>query len=163
MKTMTETTFTTGFDTPIGRLRVHVDDAGRLLRIDLPSSERPRAATESSRRCAHVVRQLAEYWRGQRRGFDLELAPRGTPFEERVWHELVGIPYGTTISYGELARRIGRPGAARAVGRANGQNPIPIVIPCHRVIAADGTLCGFGGGVETKRWLLGLEGGARRR
>ena len=104
-------------------------------------------------------RQLDEYFAGARRGFDLPLAPRGTPFQRRVWDALAAIPYGTTISYGELARRIGAPDAMRAVGAANGRNPLPIVVPCHRVIGADGSLTGFGGGLPTKRFLLRLEGG----
>jgi methylated-DNA-[protein]-cysteine S-methyltransferase len=152
------TTFTTTCDSPIGRLRVQADADGRLLQIDLRAGARPVAAVESATRCAHVLRQLAEYWRGARRAFDLELALGGTPFEQRVWHELLRIPYGTTISYKELALRIDNPRATRAVGRANGANPIPIVIPCHRVIAADGTLGGYGGGIAVKRRLLRLEG-----
>jgi methylated-DNA-[protein]-cysteine S-methyltransferase len=105
-----------------------------------------------------VVTQLEEYFSGQRRDFDLELAPQGTEFQLRVWNELTRIPYGTTISYGELARRLGNPDASRAVGTANGANPIPIVVPCHRVIGADGSLTGFGGGLKAKAALLELEG-----
>jgi methylated-DNA-[protein]-cysteine S-methyltransferase len=105
-----------------------------------------------------TVRQLTEYFAGTRRTFDLPLRPRGTPFQERVWRELLEIPYGQTWSYGELARRIGNPSASRAVGLANGRNPISLVVPCHRVIGADGTLTGYGGGIERKRWLLGHEG-----
>ncbi len=89
------------------------------------------------------------------------LAPEGTPFQRETWRQLLAIPYGETISYGELARRMGKPGASRAVGAANGANPIPIVIPCHRVIGSNGDLTGFGGGLETKRRLLLLEGGCR--
>jgi O-6-methylguanine DNA methyltransferase len=108
--------------------------------------------------CRGVVEQLDEYFRGRRRDFDLELSPRGTEFQLRVWRELTRIPYGETISYQELSRRIGNPSATRAVGRANGANPIPIVIPCHRVIGADGSLTGYGGGIDIKRQLLALEG-----
>jgi methylated-DNA-[protein]-cysteine S-methyltransferase len=104
-----------------------------------------------------VVAALARWFAGELRTFDLALAPAGTPFQQRVWAELVRIPYGTTISYAELARRIGAPQAVRAVGRANGANPIPIVVPCHRVIGADGTLTGYAGGLEKKRALLALE------
>ncbi len=104
-----------------------------------------------------VMAQLEEYFAGRRREFDLPLAPEGTPFQHAVWQALTRIPYGETISYGELARRIGNPQASRAVGLANGANPLPIVVPCHRVIGADGSLTGFGGGLEIKRKLLALE------
>lgn len=103
---------------------------------------------------AEAVRQLRAYFAGGRTAFDLPLAPRGTDFQRRVWRALLDIPPGQTISYGELARRIGRPSASRAVGAANGQNPIAVVIPCHRVVGADGTLTGYGGGLHRKRWLL---------
>jgi len=106
---------------------------------------------------ADVAAQLREYFRGERRAFDLPLAPRGTEFQQLVWATLQRIPYGETRSYAEIAREIGRPAAVRAVGAANGANPIPIVIPCHRVVGSNGSLTGFGGGIETKRWLLGLE------
>ena len=104
--------------------------------------------------------QLEDYFAGRRRTFDLPLAPVGTPFQRRVWEALREIPYGETVSYGVLAARLGQPGAGRAVGLANGQNPISIVIPCHRVIGAGGALTGYGGGLERKRWLLALEGGS---
>jgi methylated-DNA-[protein]-cysteine S-methyltransferase len=106
---------------------------------------------------ASAVSQLAEYFAGRRRTFDLPLAPRGTEFQQTVWAALTRIPYGSTLSYGELARRIGKPQASRAVGLANGANPLPIVVPCHRVIGADGSLTGFGGGLDAKRKLLALE------
>lgn len=106
---------------------------------------------------AAAAAQLAAYFAGERTAFDLPLAPQGTPFQRRVWQALREVPYGTTTSYGELARRIGRPGAVRAVGLANGRNPLPIVVPCHRVIGADGSLTGYGGGLDRKRYLLGLE------
>lgn len=102
--------------------------------------------------------QLAEYFAGKRKEFDVELAPRGTPFQVDVWTELQKIPYGDTIPYAELARRIGKSNAVRAVGSANGANPIPVIIPCHRVIGSNGTLTGYGGGIERKQWLLALEG-----
>jgi len=105
-----------------------------------------------------AVRQLAEYFRGERTRFDLPLAPEGTEFQQKVWDELCRIPYGKAISYRQLAERVGNPSAVRAVGGANGRNPIPIVIPCHRVVASDGSLAGFGGGVPAKQFLLGLEG-----
>ncbi|KQO64365.1 cysteine methyltransferase [Methylobacterium sp. Leaf87] len=108
---------------------------------------------------AEARAQLTAYFDGRLTRFDLALAPRGTPFQLTVWQALTEIPPGETISYGELARRIGRPSASRAVGAANGANPLPIVVPCHRVIGASGALTGFAGGVETKRFLLALEGG----
>lgn len=102
--------------------------------------------------------QLDEYFAGTRTSFDLPLAPRGTAFQLGVWQELARIPYGTTISYAALAQRVGKPSATRAVGAANGRNPLPIVLPCHRVIGADGALIGFGGGLPMKEFLLRLEG-----
>jgi methylated-DNA-[protein]-cysteine S-methyltransferase len=102
--------------------------------------------------------QLAAYFARELTAFDLPLAPRGTPFQERVWRALREIPYGATLSYGELARRLGDPRATRAVGAANGRNPLSIVVPCHRVVGADGALTGFGGGIDRKRWLLTHEG-----
>ena len=109
------------------------------------------------RRARKVIEALQRYFAGELREFQLALAPEGTPFQQRVWQELRSIPYGETISYLELARRVGDAHAVRAVGRANGANPIPIVVPCHRVIGADGTLTGYGGGLERKRALLALE------
>lgn len=106
---------------------------------------------------AEPAGQLRDYFAGQRTEFDLPLALTGTPFQRRVWAELQEIPYGETISYGELAQRIGRPTAARAVGLANGRNPISIIVPCHRVIGADGSLTGYGGGMERKQHLLTFE------
>lgn len=104
-------------------------------------------------------RQLDLYFAGKLREFTLDLRPEGTPFQLAVWGELIRIPYGTTVSYGEIARRLGKPGASRAVGLANGANPIAIIIPCHRVIGAGGALTGFGGGLDVKRRLLALERG----
>jgi len=102
-------------------------------------------------------RQLSEYFAGNRKHFELKLNPSGTEFQRQVLDELTRIPYGTTVSYSEIARRIGRPRAVRAVGAANGRNPIPVIIPCHRVIGANGDLTGFGGGLPTKEALLRLE------
>ena len=107
------------------------------------------------RECA---RQLAEYLDGRRRAFDLPLAPRGTPFQERVWREIAAIPYGGMLTYGELARRAGAPGSARAAGAATGRNPLSIVVPCHRVVGHSGSLTGYAGGIERKERLLRLEG-----
>jgi methylated-DNA-[protein]-cysteine S-methyltransferase len=106
---------------------------------------------------AQAARQLDEYFAGERREFDLPLAPMGTPFQLAVWRELRRIPFGETRSYGEIARRLCRPAASRAVGLAAGANPIAIVVPCHRVIGSDGSLTGFGGGLQRKAWLLGHE------
>lgn len=104
-----------------------------------------------------AIAQLGDYFKGERTRFDLKLNAQGTDFQKMVWQELVKIPYGETISYGELAKRIGNPKASRAVGMANGKNPISIIIPCHRVIGKNGSLIGFGGGLEVKRNLLDLE------
>jgi methylated-DNA-[protein]-cysteine S-methyltransferase len=104
-----------------------------------------------------VCKQLAAYFSGELQDFDVPLAPEGTEFQKKVWRELCRIPYGETTSYGELARRIGQPTASRAVGLANGRNPIGIIVPCHRVIGADGSMTGYGGGLRRKRLLLDLE------
>ena len=106
---------------------------------------------------AQVLRELAEYFAGERQEFTVELAPQGTPFQQRVWAALREIPYGETTSYGEIARRLGDANAMRAVGTANGRNPISVIVPCHRVIGADGSMTGYGGGIDRKRWLLGHE------
>ncbi len=98
--------------------------------------------------------QLKEYFKGQRKQFNLDLNPKGTAFQKLVWQQLVKIPYGQTISYGELAKKIGNPNASRAVGMANGKNPISIIVPCHRVLGKNGSLTGFGGGIEVKKYLL---------
>lgn len=110
---------------------------------------------------AEPRKQLRAYFAGELRDFELPLAAQGTPFQQGVWRELRAIPYGETISYGELARRVGQPAAARAVGLANGRNPIAIVVPCHRVIGANGSLTGYGGGLARKRWLLAHESRGR--
>jgi methylated-DNA-[protein]-cysteine S-methyltransferase len=150
---------------PFGDLGLMVDAAGRLVRIAFleagESFEPPNAGDQlidDPARTAEVERQLAEYFAGDRDRFDLELAPEGTEFQKRVWSHLCEIPAGETRTYSEIARRLGRPGAARAVGRANATNPIPIVVPCHRVIGADGTLTGYAGGLPIKRGLLEIEG-----
>jgi methylated-DNA-[protein]-cysteine S-methyltransferase len=106
---------------------------------------------------AEVIQQLSEYFSGRRQDFDLKLSPKGTAFQQSIWQELRKIPFGRTASYGEIARRVGNPKANRAVGMANGKNPIPIIVPCHRVIGKDGSLTGFGGGLEIKKQLLKLE------
>lgn len=148
-------------ETPIGKLLI-AGDGDVIRRIDFAKNgkpPRPEADWQESSRgpVAQAARQLREYFAGARTEFDLPLAPEGTEFQRSVWRRLQEIPYGETISYGELARRVGNPKASRAVGAANGQNPIPIVIPCHRVIGANGKLTGFGGGLPTKEALLTLE------
>lgn len=151
-------------DSPIGPLLAFLDERGRLVRLDLPKGRDSKRLlkdagnpTRDDRAGVHVARQLDLYFAKKLQQFDLDTAPAGTPFQLQVWRMLQRIPYGRTWSYGQLARRVRRPGAARAVGRANGTNPIAIVIPCHRVIGADGTLTGYGGGLEAKRFLLELE------
>ncbi len=119
----------------------------------------PAGAVRDDTAFAAARAQLAEYFAGERTGFDLPLRLTGTPFQVDVWEALRAIPYGETVSYGELARRIGRPAAVRAVGLANGRNPVSIVVPCHRVIGANGSLTGYGGGLDRKRHLLALEAG----
>ena len=145
-------------DTPIGPLNAVVDAQGRLAELKFSADNRQPTTDNATARDHALAHELAEYFAGRRRDFTIELAPRGTPFQLAVWEELRRIPYGGTISYSELARRIGRPSAIRAVGAANGANPIPVIIPCHRVIGANGTLTGYGGGIERKQWLLALEG-----
>lgn len=147
---------------PNGKLDLAVDDDGALVRIELldhaaaPCIDGLRGR-EADRRCAAACGQLAEYFAGTRRDFDLVLRPIGTPFQKSAWRQLERIPYGETISYAQQAARMGNRQATRAVGGANGKNPLPIVIPCHRVIGKDGTLGGFTGGLDKKRWLLAHE------
>ena len=129
---------------------------GRLVAIRF-DGRRP-AGRRDAQRCKDARAQLVEYFAGKRREFDLELAPYGTAFQLRVWRALRDIPYGAVRNYGDVARAIGQPGAARAVGGAVGSNPLPIVIPCHRVIASDGTIGGYSGGLAIKHRLLALEG-----
>ncbi|MEA2602013.1 MAG: methylated-DNA-[protein]-cysteine S-methyltransferase [Acidobacteriota bacterium] len=163
------TLYTTTVDSPCGPLICVVDEDGAVLRIEFGHGRDSQKLTarmaaqgdeviEDASHTAEVRQQLEEYFAGQRQGFDLRLAPRGTPFEIAVWDELRRIPFGETRSYAEIARALGKPAATRAVGRANGANPIPIVVPCHRVIGSNGSLTGFGGGLEAKARLLELEG-----
>jgi methylated-DNA-[protein]-cysteine S-methyltransferase len=153
-------------DSPVGRLLLAGDAEGLTL-ISFPSGRRPREPSASWVRddgvLAQAIGQLRSYFAGECREFELPLRAGGTPFQERVWGALRQVPFGATVSYGELARRIGQPSAARAVGAANGANPLPIVVPCHRVIGADHTLTGFGGGLDTKRFLLAHEARFTRR
>jgi methylated-DNA-[protein]-cysteine S-methyltransferase len=149
---------------PLGELLV-VGDGESLRALHLQAGSRPGAIGESWRRAdqpfAAVRDQLDQYFAGERSVFELALAPSGTPFQDRVWRELQRIPYGQAISYSELARRVGRPTAARAAGAANARNPISILIPCHRVVGAGGGLSGYAGGIERKRRLLEFERGER--
>lgn len=165
--------FHASFPSPVGELFCAVDEAGAVLRIDFPAENRagrrrpagvgalegeglrplPGGGRLEPLRC-----QLEEYFRGERRSFELAVAPSGTEFQRRVWDALAGIPFGETRSYADIARVIDRPTAFRAVGAANGANPIPIVVPCHRVVGKSGDLTGFGGGLAAKRWLLAHEG-----
>jgi methylated-DNA-[protein]-cysteine S-methyltransferase len=150
-------------ETPFGALRLSVNADGELVEILLPN-RKPRGSREpsGSRTAAtgmrDAVKQLNEYFQRKRRIFDLPLHPVGSPFEQQVWEKLLAVPYGATTSYGAIATELGLSNGARAVGRANGANPIPIVIPCHRVIGSDGRLTGYGGGLPLKRALLELEG-----
>ena len=169
------------FPTALGKCSLAVDEAGAVIKLAYPQESLADWFARSSYRtppvhghddpargtarliwseapCRRAAEQVSAFLAGTRRSFDLGLAPAGTAFQRRVWRALQEIPYGTTISYGTVAARIDQPRAAQAVGRANGANPIPIVIPCHRVIGADGSLTGYGGGLAVKEKLLQLEG-----
>lgn len=156
-------------DSPVGPLRL-TSDGEHLTGVWFEEHRHgPRdvgPATEPAQAPAVLLtaaRQLEEYFAGERTVFDLPVSTRGTPFQERVWAALRTIPYGRTWSYGQLAEALGSPGAARAVGLANGRNPVSIVVPCHRVVGADGSITGYGGGVGRKQQLLDLEAGAGAR
>jgi methylated-DNA-[protein]-cysteine S-methyltransferase len=159
---MTNDMLYTLIHSPIGELLL-AGDGTVLQRLDMRGGRRPVRIdpqwTRDDAAFAGVASQLREYFEAGRREFELPLALRGNPFELRVWAELRRISYGETASYGEIACRIGAPDAARAVGLANGRNPVAVIVPCHRVIGADGSLTGFGGGLERKRFLLDLESG----
>ena len=146
-------------ESPVGPLILAASDAG-LQYVMFASSKRAKPDPqwrEDPQPLRETMRQLRAYFAGEVENFDLPLAPEGTDFQRNVWRNLCDIPFGETISYGELAKRVGNPKASRAVGAANGQNPIPIIIPCHRVIGSDGKLTGFGGGLPIKEKLLALE------
>ena len=148
-------------ESPFCDLTVVVDYNGVVLEIRFANDQTfsaPAGSAHDPSRCAHAIVQLEEYLAGDRRTFDLMIDPRGTDFQRRVWAMVGQIPYGTTSTYGAVASRLGDPKTVRAVGGANGANPIPIVIPCHRVVGADGSLVGYGGGLPLKTALLGLEG-----
>lgn len=155
------TTWTVVVDSPIGTLRLLADGAGALTHLLVGDEGRPwtgrSEARDDVRPFTDVVTQLEEYFAGRRRDFDLPLAPDGSPFQIAAWAALREIPYGVTRSYTEQAAAMGRPTAVRAVGAANGRNPIAIIVPCHRVVGRDGSLTGYGGGIDRKGWLLGHE------
>lgn len=153
----------THLKTPIGVLQVAASDEG-LVAIVFPNETKrhfvkSKGSAMAQKHLDRAVAALEEYFAGKRHDFsDLTLAPSGTDFQKRVWQALYAIPFGETRSYGDIARAIDNPKGVRAVGLANGKNPIPIIVPCHRVIGANGTLTGFGGGLPTKKWLLEHEG-----
>ena len=141
---------------PFKSLCVAVDGDGRLVEIRF-DGHRPEGRRDA-KRCRDAAVQLEEYFAGRRREFELAIAPFGTDFQLRVWRALCAIPFGAVRNYGDIARAIGQPKASRAVGQANGRNPLPIVIPCHRVLASDGTIGGYSSGLDIKHRLLALEG-----
>ncbi len=149
------TAYTT-IDSPIGEILLTAE-GGALTRLYMAPFDVDPAWKHDPAALAEPARQLAEYFAGERTEFELELAPAGTGFQQRVWQRLLAIPYGETTTYGALADELGNPRTVRAVGLANGRNPISIVVPCHRVIGADGSLVGYGGGLERKRTLLAHE------
>lgn len=163
-----ETLYHTHLNTPVGRLLVASSDRG-LVRILLPTEGKPDPVSrlrehypqttliEDRGRNQQALKQLQEYFDGTRTAFSVSLDLRGTDFQKTVWHAVAQIPYGKTSSYGEIARKIGNPKACRAVGAANGANPLPIAIPCHRIVGTDGSLTGYGGGIALKKKLLRLE------
>ena len=156
--------FNTFMDSPVGRLKLVASDKGLAAVLWENDSPRRVPLTDLKEDANHPVlrkaeQQLREYFAGKRRSFSLPLDMQGTPFQKDVWQALLDIPFGETRSYGELARLLGRPSASRAVGAANGRNPLSIVVPCHRVIGTSGKLTGFAGGIETKAHLLDLERG----
>ena len=146
------------FDTPVGAIGLE-EENGAIVRLLLPGAPAPRIACHETPLLTEGKRQLLEYLAGVRRVFDLPLAPKGTEFYRSVWRALEEIPYGETRSYRDIAQAVGRPKAVRAVGQANHNNPIPIIIPCHRVVGANGSLTGYGGGLDLKERLLRLEAG----
>ena len=149
--------FTTAVESPLGPLTLIARD-GVLTNVSMHdqrhTSPPPEGAIRDDAWFNDVVAQLDAYFAGELSSFELDVDPLGTPFQRSVWTELSEIPYGETISYGSLAQRIGNPNASRAVGLANGRNPLAIIVPCHRVIGANGSLTGYGGGLERKSWLL---------
>jgi methylated-DNA-[protein]-cysteine S-methyltransferase len=146
--------------TKVGPIRV-VEGPRGVEEVSFSEASDPAPAGAVRERGLDAARQIAEYFAGKRRAFEVRLAPRGTPFQRAVWDATLGVGCGERVTYGEIARRIGKPRASRAVGAALGANPIPLIIPCHRVVASDGTMHGYSGrgGVRTKEWLLAMESG----
>jgi methylated-DNA-[protein]-cysteine S-methyltransferase len=160
---MERAVFRSALETPVGMLQLAVNDEGALVEILLPNRPQPLSSAKplpsaAARGMRAAREQLSEYFLRRRRIFDLPIRAAGAPFEQQVWKILLAVPYGKTRSYGAIATELGLVNGARAVGRANGANPIPIVIPCHRIIGSDGRLTGYGGGLPLKRALLELEG-----
>jgi methylated-DNA-[protein]-cysteine S-methyltransferase len=149
-------TFSTKFSSTVGPLTLEGDELA-LTRVGFGEAKAPQGDAKA---VADAAIQLEQYFAGERTEFDVDIELDGTPFERRVWDEVRAIPYGETATYAEIAERIGRPGACRAVGRANGRNPVALIVPCHRVIGSDGSLTGYAGGLEMKRALLDLEAAA---
>jgi methylated-DNA-[protein]-cysteine S-methyltransferase len=153
------------YDSPCGRMLL-VADGDALCGAYFVGQKHFREVDPAWRRdpawapLVQARRQFDEYFAGKRKAFDVPLAPEGTPFQRAVWKAIAGVPFGATISYAELARRAGRPGSARAAGAATGRNPIGIIVPCHRIVGADGSLTGYAGGMDKKRALLALEAGS---
>lgn len=143
-------------DSPIGIVEIGASDSAVTSLVFV---EKRRPGVTSNAVCDEAKRQVVEYFAGERQEFDLSIELTGTDFQQRVWSKLDAIPFGQTVSYGDVARSIGKPTASRAVGAANGRNPISIILPCHRVIGNDGNLTGYGGGLWRKEWLLKHEGG----
>jgi methylated-DNA-[protein]-cysteine S-methyltransferase len=159
---VSEATATSVIESPVGPLHLAATDEGltHILFVDQMDREPQVVSGDGAARriVRETERQLDDYFAGRRRKFDVPLAPAGTEFQRATWKALAEVPYGETISYAELARRMDRPRAVRAVGAANGANPIPIILPCHRIVGADQSLTGYGGGLDRKRRLLSLEG-----
>jgi methylated-DNA-[protein]-cysteine S-methyltransferase len=153
--TTTETSFAC-YESPIGLIEIGGTPDG-ITSLFFVEERRSEVATNDV--CDEALKQISEYFVGSRQEFDLPVTLEGTEFQRRVWQELRSIPFGQTVSYGDLARSIGKPSAVRAVGAANGDNPVSIIVPCHRVIGSDGGLTGYGGGLPRKQWLLKHEGG----
>jgi methylated-DNA-[protein]-cysteine S-methyltransferase len=155
-------TFWMEFTAPVGRIIVIADDEA-VTRIELSAKHRPKGKPAYNSVLTRAEKQLAEYFAGQREEFDLLLKPEGTAFQKKVWEALKRIPFGQTRTYGQIAKAVKSPAASRAVGAACGRNPLPIVVPCHRVIGSSGSLTGFGGGLAMKEWLLKHEGATLKR
>jgi len=151
------------YDSPAGLLKITATELG-ISEVSFVSNQSndPMVVQDQDSIVENGIRQLKQYFEGQLKAFDLPLDPIGTPFQKQVWHSLKQIPFGKTVSYLDIAKLLGDPNKIRAVGGANGKNPIAIIVPCHRVIGSDGSLTGYAGGMDKKRWLLQFEGGLPR-